>query len=132
MWLCIQRLDFQSDRIPRKWKFHWPAQFGVVVRWHSFVSLDSWLICCCRLLNENQITSIPSGAFTDLNSLTTLFVLTESNPWRRDRHTSSRRDLSRNWITSIKSGDFSGPASLQSLFVTLRLDLIRCYSSCCW
>ncbi len=91
--------------------------------------IDFNLVTCSgRRLHGNRLTSIGSGVFTGLKSLTELFVLIYLLSWLPGARvtTSSPRDLSQNKITSIKGGDFSGLASLKILFGTFQLFPIYC------
>ncbi len=70
----------------------------------------------CRMLKENQFTSIPTGAFAGLGSLNTLSVV---SPRAVCHNLEPRfcRILGGNWITSIASGAFTGLGSLRTLCV---------------
>ena len=91
----------------------------------------------CRRLDYNLITSIDSGAFTGLSSVTTLYVATRSLicGWlfvrmqmlgtlgalvvKRARPRACRY-LDNNKITSIDSGTFTGLSSVTTLYVATR------------
>ena len=97
-------------------------ELGCVTPYLSFVML------CCRYLNDNAITAIPTGSFDGFSSLTNLWVLCTrlSEHVRRDTHPCSTlchcidvscRYLDDNAITAISTGAFDAISSLIELWV---------------
>ncbi len=68
--------ELQPNYIDSERDFQWTWWFDRIVRDHELLPWhDLWLTyMICRVLFENAITSIESGAFTGLASLTVLLV----------------------------------------------------------
>jgi hypothetical protein len=97
----------------------------IMVTASMFCNVCSLLMCNVvrhRSLNNNQFTSIPSGAFAGLGGLTELYVdmCCLCVQVHLSQHRILHRYLYSNQITSIASGAFTGLSSLTRLYAAVQ------------